>query len=296
MNRPSRRGWLAGAAALGLAACAPPRPAAGAGEGRDRPLDLSRLEARHGGRLGVVAEDGARAAWRADERFLYASTFKLFLAAAHLETEQSAPGSLAREVLVRPDDIVFHAPVTGPLVGQTVTLQRLCEAAVTVSDNPAANLLIRELGGLEAFAAWYRSIGDRVTRVDRWETALNRPEGELDTTTPAQAVANIAALLTAPRPRLDESRRALLEGWMAASPTGTGRIRAGLPRGWAGATKTGTSGAGHANDIGLVRGPSGQTVRIAVYYEAMTEGPSQDERDAVIAEAARAALEALGHG
>src|SRR5690606_17232069 len=201
--------------------------------------------------------------WRHGERFLYASTFKLFLAAAFLERAQDAPGLLARRLPVTREDMVFHAPATEALVGGEATIEQLCRAAVQVSDNPAANILLRELGGLEAMADWYRSIGDGATRVDRWETALNGPDGDKDTTTPGQATSNIRAIFLGPEPRLDRRHRTLLEGWMADSPTAVGRIRAGLPAGWIGATKTGTSGSGHVNDIGLLRPPSGDPVRIA---------------------------------
>lgn len=294
--RPHRRDLLLGAAALGVGACAPGRGGGAAAGPTPAALDLADLEARHGGRLGVLAQDpGGAAGWRADERFLYCSTFKLFLAAAHLEAEQRQPGSLGREALVRQEDLVFHAPVTGALVGQTVDLARLCQAAVEVSDNTAANLLVRELGGLDAWRAWYRGLGDAVTRVDRWETALNLPDGDLDTTTPAQSVANLGRLFLGPEPRLDAASRQRLTGWLMASPTAASRIRSGLPAGWRGATKTGTSGLGHANDIGLALPPGGDPVRIAVYYAGMEDTPP-DQRDAVIAEAARRALGALGHG
>lgn len=294
--RPHRRDLLLGAAALGVVACAPGRGGGTAAGPATAALDLADLEARHGGRLGVLAQDpGGAAAWRADERFLYCSTFKLFLAAAHLEVEQRQPGSLGREVLVRQEDLVFHAPVTGALVGQTIDLARLCQAAVEVSDNTAANLLVRELGGLDAWRAWYRDMGDGITRVDRWETALNLPDGDLDTTTPAQSVANLGRVFLGPEPRLDAASRQRLMGWLMASPTAASRIRAGLPAGWRGATKTGTSGRGHANDIGLALPPGGDPVRIAVYYAGMEDTPP-NQRDAVIAEAARRALGALGHG
>lgn len=290
---PDRRRLIAGLGAAGaLAGCG---RAAGASEA-PRALDLSALEVRHGGRLGLcAATDDGQVHWRGDERFLYCSTFKLFLAAAVLQRVEQGALALDHAVPITADDLVFHAPVTEPAVGGRLTVEQLCRAAVEVSDNVAANLLIRELGGLDAWRAWFRDLGDAVTRVDRWETALNRPDGDLDTTAPAQAVANLATLFTAARPRLGEAARARLLGWLEGSPTGATRIRAGLPAGWRDATKTGTSGRGHANDIGLVLPPTGEPVRIAIYFEA-PEATSADQQDAVIAEAAALAVGALGHG
>ncbi len=73
----------------------------------------------------------------------------------------------------------------------------MSKAAVKVSDNPAANILISEMGGRAAFQQWYRSIGDQVTRVDRMEAELNSalPGDMRDTTTAEQYVANLDHVL-----------------------------------------------------------------------------------------------------
>lgn len=287
-----RRSVIAGVLGVGVApllgACLSAPATAAASD-----LDLASLEA--GGRLGLFASSSlGQVSWRGAERFLYCSTFKAFLAAATLERVQRGEERLDRPVPVTQADIVFHAPVTESFVGGAATVERLCQAAVEVSDNTAANLLIRELGGLSAFQAWYRRVGDDVTRVDRWETALNHPDGDLDTTTPRQTVSNLEAVLVGAEPVLDAEQRELLAGWMMSSPTGAERIRAGVPAGWTVAHKTGTSGTIHANDIGIIHPPSGPEMLLAIYYEG-AEGSSAEQRDAVIAEATRRALGALGH-
>ncbi|HEY0051777.1 MAG TPA: serine hydrolase, partial [Caulobacteraceae bacterium] len=90
-----------------------------------------------------------------------------------------------------------------------------------------------------------------------------------------------------------ESKTRLL-GWMFASPTGAARIKAGVPAGWRVAHKTGTGGYGPTNDIGVLYPPSGAPVIVAAYYHA-TQASSDEANDAVIAEATRMALAALGH-
>ena len=289
--RLDRRGLIIGLGAAGLGGCVRTSDARPANV--ELTLDLAPLEARHGGRVGVAAQTPvARASWRGDERFLFCSTFKLFLAAAVLERVQRGEERLDRPVAVTADDIIFHAPVTGPAVGSTLTVEQLCQAMVEVSDNPAANIMIRELGGLDVWRAWYASIGDAVTRVDRMEPGLNGPDGDKDTTTANQTVANLERVMLGDR--LVADHRRLLEGWLIASPTGEDRIRAGAPAGWQVAHKTGTGGDGPANDIGLLRPPSGDPVRIAVYADVPDATPQQ--RDSVIADATRLALETLGHG
>src|SRR5690606_13586398 len=108
-----RRALLMAAGALGVAGCAGgTSPAVPAVVVLD--LDLSALEARHGGRLGVaVSMPGKQAAWRGDERFIYCSTFKLNLAAATLLRVQAGQERLDRPVPITAADMVSHAPTTG---------------------------------------------------------------------------------------------------------------------------------------------------------------------------------------
>ncbi len=283
-----RRKFLGGAAGAGALLALPPRLWA-----LDAATpDLAALEFRHGGRLGVCAEAGGRrVGWRADERFAYCSTFKLFLAACVLERVQRGEERLDRPIPIRERDMVPHAPVTGPAVGSTLTVEALCKAAVEISDNPAANILLRELGGLETFQAWYRGAGDEVTRVDRYETALNSalPGDPRDTTTPAQTVANLDKVLLGGL--LEPDGLQLLQRWLLETPTGANRIRAGVPADWRVAHKTGTGARNSYNNIGVAFPPSGEPVVIAVYYTGARASPKA--LDAMVAEATRAALLAL---
>lgn len=287
-----RRSVLTGLAALGAAGCGPAPAVDEHQPGQEWPLDLSALEQRHGGRIGLCAANTDRVWWRGLERFNYCSTFKLFLAAATLERVRKGEERLDRAIAVTAADMINHAPVTRPAVGSTLTIEQLCKGTVEVSDNPAANILIRELGGLDALRVWYRSIGDTDTTVDRLEPMLNRRDGDKDSITPAQAVANLDRILFGDAPLLVGAQHDLLLGWLKASPTGPGRIKAGAPAGWSVAHKTGTGGTGQTNDIGVLYPPTGQVVGIAVYYDAPST-LADATRDAVIAEATRLALAAL---
>lgn len=262
---------------------------------RPRTIDLTALEARHGGRIGLSAEgDSDRVDWRADERFAYCSTFKLFLAACTLARVQEGQEGLDRAIPVAASDMVTHAPVTGPAVGASLTIEELCKAAVEVSDNPAANILIREMGGLDAWQAWYRSIGDEVTRVDRSEIELNSalPGDDRDTTTPRQFLANLHFVLG--RTLLSQDHLALLAKWLIDTPTGAGRIRAGVPRNYTVAHKTGTGGRNTQNDIGMIRPISGPPILMTVFFTDARDA-SREQVDAIVAEAVRLAMSALGH-
>jgi beta-lactamase class A len=298
-----RRGLIAGGLGLGLGsavgaalgACAP-RDREEAPAQPDPDLILSDLETRHGGRLGFAALDvgsGRRVLWRAQERFPFCSTFKAFLAVATLERVQRDEERLDRAVRVTEADLIPHAPVTGAAVGRSLTLRELMQAAVEVSDNPAANILIREMGGIAVWRSWWPTFGDTTTVISRLEPDLNTalPNDPRDTCLPEQTLANIREMAFSDR--LTPEHDALLHGWLTASPTGPKRIKAGAPEGWTVAHKTGTGANGTANDVAMLTPLSGSPVIVAAYFTGAA-GATDDQRDAVIAEATRRALKAFG--
>jgi len=167
------------------------------------------------------------------------------------------------------------------------------QAVVEVSDNPAANLLLKALGGIDAMQAFYRGIDDDSTTVDRFEPEMNRLDGDRDTITPLQSVANIHRLFIDPATPLGAASKAMLLGWMFTSPTGADRIKAGVPEGWRVAHKTGTGGYGPTNDIGILYPATGDPIIVAAYYHA-TADTSDAQNAAVIAHATRMALARFG--
>ncbi|MET3892695.1 beta-lactamase class A [Bosea sp. OAE506] len=259
-------------------------------------LDLRALETRIRCRLGVFATfQDRRVGWRSTERFAFCSTFKLFLAAYVMQSVQEGRDRLDRPVVITAADMVPHGPVTQPAVGRTLTIEELCKATVDISDNPAANILIREMGGLAAFGRWYRSIGDEVTRVDRMETDLNSAlPGDLrDTTTAEQYVANLDRVLRGNL--LTPAHLSLLNRWITQTPTGQGRIKAGVPAGYTVGHKTGTGARKTHNDIGIMWAPQGASALISVFCTGAVEA-SPETVDAAIANATRQAVAALGFG
>ena len=125
-----------------------------------------------------------------------------------------------------------------------------------------------------ALTAFWRSIGDEVSRVDRYEPEMNLvPTGEFrDTATPAAMARNVAKIIYGDV--LPEPERAELKSWMIATETGLRRVRAGLPEGWVAGDKTGTSGLIGGTtynyiDIGFAEGPKGEgPLTFACYFRA----------------------------
>jgi beta-lactamase class A len=284
-----------GAGSFTIAACSrTPSTAAPFAPPSPETFDLSVLEQAHGGRIGLFAHDlgtGRQLTARGEERFVYCSTFKMYLAAATLLRVQAGEEQLDRQIPVTRADMTNNAPVTEPAIGASLSVQALMKGTVEVSDNPAANLLLTAMGGIEPMQAFYRGIGDTTTRADRFEPMMNRLDGDKDTILPAQSAANIHRLFIDEATPLSAASRAMLLGWLFSSPTGMARIKAGVPAGWRVAHKTGTGGYGPTNDIGILYPPSGEPVILAVYYHAASDDP---KNEAVIAEATRMTLAQLG--
>jgi beta-lactamase class A len=170
-------------------------------------------------------------------------------------------------------------------------LGELCQAAVELSDNTAANLILAAIGGPAGWTRFVRGLGDGVSRLDRNEPTLNEatPGDPRDTTTPAAMVGNLRAAVLGQG--LSPASRRRLAGWMVAGQTGAKRLRAGLPASWRIGDKTGTGDHGTANDIAVAWTPAGPIV-IACYLTG-AETASADAREAAIADVGRLIAETL---
>jgi beta-lactamase class A len=254
------------------------RPARGSQPVAAARSSLVAIENQLGGRVGVAALDVGSGVWlkyRADERFAMCSTFKWMLAAAVLSQADQDAALLDRLIHYGPMDLLDVAPVTSAHISEgALSIRALCEAAVEVSDNTAANLLLKFIGGPKALTAYLRRTGDRVTRLDRNEPTLNTnlANDPRDTTTPAAMVATLQRLLLGNA--LSTSSRELLLDWLKKCQTGTHRIRAGLPQDWPVGDKTGTGANSAANDNAIAFPPGRAPVLIATYLSG--SGASAD--------------------
>ena len=255
-----------------------------AGRNRWREIEVSVA-----GRLGVAVLDtatGALDGHRLDERFAMCSTFKFLAAAMVLARVDAGRERLDRRLVVTRESLLEWAPVTSKRVGGAgMTVAELCEAAITVSDNTAANMLLASAGGPAAVTAFARRIGDDVTRLDRTEPTLNEgtPGDPRDTSTPRAMAQTLRTVLLGKA--LSDASRARLVAWMTATSTGAGRLRAGLPADWRLAHKTGTGRLGGTNDIG-VAWPPGRAPLVLVTYLTECKAP-EDAREAALASVAR---------
>lgn len=255
---------------------------------------LAALERQSDVRLGVAAldmGDGRVFAHRGDDRFAFCSTFKALLVAAVLKRVMAERPLLGRRVDFSAADLVPHSPDTQPRAGQGMSIAELCAATLRSSDNSAANLLLREIGGPAALTAFARSLGDDSFRLDRIEPELNAaaPDDPRDTTTPLAMARTLGRLVLGNV--LGNPERGRLVAWMQASTTGAARIRAGIPADWALAGKTGSGPYGIANDMAVLWPPGRAPLVLAVFSRRSARDAAR--RDEVVAEAARLAVRAL---
>ncbi|KLI06008.1 beta-lactamase [Mycolicibacterium conceptionense] len=293
MTGLSRRNVLIGSL---VAAAAVGTGVGGAAPAFAAPIDdqLAELERRDNVLIGLYAsnlDSGRRITHRADQMFAMCSTFKGYAAARVLQMAERGEISLDNRVFVDADALVPNSPVTETRAGAEMTLAELCQAALQRSDNTAANLLLKTIGGPAAVTAFARSVGDERTRLDRWEVELNSaiPGDPRDTSTPAALAVGYRAILAGDA--LSPSQRGLLEDWMRANQTSS--MRAGLPEGWTTADKTGSGDYGSTNDAGIAFGPDGQRLLLVMMTRSQAHDPKAENLRPLIGELTALVLPSL---
>ncbi|MEU9162809.1 class A beta-lactamase [Streptomyces sp. NPDC048424] len=300
MEQTTRRAVLTLGAGAALAAALPAGAAHAASHGGDGEVvrQLRALEREYGARLGAYARDtatGRTVQYRADELFPMCSLFKTMAAAAVMRDLDRDGAFLARRIHYTLDDVTAagggSVTVRPENIAGGLTVAELCSAAIAQSDNAAGNLLLRELGGPTAITDFCRSLGDRTTRLDRWEPELNsaEPSRVTDTTSPRAIGRTYGRLVLGDA--LTPRHRELLTRWLLANTTSGERFRAGLPVDWVIGDKTGSGSYGTSNNVGIAWPPG----RPPVVLSVLTTRPeaSAPRADALVAKAAGTLAAAL---
>lgn len=250
---------------------------------------IADFEQKNGGRLGVSAfniANGERLGYRANERFAMASTFKLLLVAAVLRQVDLGTEALDRSVKFSAADIQSYAPITSKhLKDGQMSVSELCAATLQYSDNTAANLLLKRVGGPAGLTRYIRTLGDKTTRLDRNEPSLNTNiTGDLrDTTTPIAMLNSMQTLLVGKALSINSKKQ--LTKWLIGNTTGDAKLRAGFNPAWKVGDKTGSGANGASNDVAIVWPDKNLPFLITVYYTDSTISPEQQSK--VIADVGR---------
>jgi beta-lactamase class A len=227
------------------------------------------------------------------------SVFKLPLVLTVLHQLEQGKFSLDQPIRFLPEDRILPKPYSPlqdkyPNAGVDVPLRTLLQMTVSLSDNTAADILLRLAGGPKVVGGYIASLGVTGFHLRDGERALHRdtPLQYRNWFEPRGAVQLLRRI--SDRSPLTPEHTALLLEWMRPA-TPTGRLDGDLPSGTVVAHKSGSSnvdkGVAHAtNDIGLIALPDGRKLAIAVFLTDSTA--DEDTRKKVIARIARAAYDA----
>jgi beta-lactamase class A len=230
------------------------------------------------------------------------SVFKLPLAITVLHQVEQGALSLDQPVRFLPRDRILphvYSPLQDqyPSAGVDVILRELLRLTVSRSDNVAADILLRLVGGPKAVNTYIAGLGINGFHLQDSEAALHREVSAQyrNWFEPAGAVHLLRRI--SDHSLLTSEHTDLLLGWMT-SDFRTKRLEGDLPAGTHVAHKSGTSdvdnGVAHAtNDIGLISLPDGRRIAIAVFVTDSTADEATRER--VIAQIARVAYDASLH-
>ncbi len=254
--------------------------------------DISLLEQQTSSRIGVSVWDtqaDERWDYRGDERFPLMSTFKTLACAKMLSDMDS--GKLSKNATAKVDErsIVVWSPVMDKLAGQNTRIEHACEAAMLMSDNTAANLVLNEIGGPKAVTMFLRTIGDKATRLDRIEPRLNEatPGDSRDTTTPNAILNTLRTLIEGET--LSYESRVQLKIWMQDNKVSDSLMRSVLPTGWSIADRSGAGGHGSRGINAIIWKENHRPVYISIY---VTETElSLQARDQLVAQISQLILQ-----
>jgi beta-lactamase class A len=223
------------------------------------------------------------------------SVFKLPLAVAVLHQVEESKFSLDQPIRFRREDLILPKPYSPlqdeyPSADVDVPLNRLLQLTVGLSDNTAADILLRLAGGPSVVKDYIASLHVKGFHLEDGERELHRDvQAQYRNWFEPEGAVQLLRTISDHSP-LTAQNTSLLLGWMQPA-TPTGRLDGALPKGTMVAHKSGTSdvdnGVCHAfNDIGLVSLPDGRKLAIAVFITDSTA--NEATRKAVIARVGKA--------
>jgi len=231
------------------------------------------------------------------------SVFKLPLAIAVLHRVELGKFTLDQPVRFLASDRILprvYSPLQAkyPEGNVDVPLRELLRLTVSLSDNVAADILLRQLGGPNALGAYVAGLGIDGFHIEDGEAGLHASiSAQYRNWFEPESAVKLLRRVSDNSP-LTPEHTALLLGWMTPEKRTT-RLEADLPDGVRVAHKSGTSdvdaGLAHAtNDIGLMLLPDGRRLAIAVFVRDSRADDAM--RDKVIARIGRAVYDAAAGG
>ncbi|WP_331774580.1 class A beta-lactamase [Sulfurospirillum sp. 1612] len=247
------------------------------------------IEKKLGARVGISVYDVdmKKELWsyRGGSRFPLMSTFKTLACAKMLHDVEKKKLLLNPYTFIKKESLIEWSPITKNYIGKKFTLKQACSAMMTMSDNTAANIVLKKIGGPKALTLFMQTIGDNTTQLDRMEPDLNEAlEGDVrDTTTPHAITQSLHLLLFGDV--LSDSSKAQLKKWMMENKVANSLFRSVLPNNWVIADRSGAGGYGSRGITAIVWPKTHKPLIIAVYL-TQTKA-SFDQRNKAIAQIGR---------
>jgi len=244
---------------------------------------ITEVEKTLGATVGVsVYNPSTQDLWhyQGDTRFPLMSTFKTLACAKLLHDVDNGQQSFDRSVEISQEALITWSPITEKRVGERFSLKQACSAAMIMSDNTAANIVLKGINGPDALTLFMRSIGDEVTRLDRIEPFLNeaKPGDARDSTTPNAMVKSLAELLYGGA--LSVTDRQQLKQWMMGNKVSDSLLCSVLPKGWSIADRSGAGGFGSRAITAAVWSEGRSPLLIAIYL-TQTDASFKDRNQAI---------------
>ena len=225
------------------------------------------------------------------------SVFKLPLALTMLHQVEEGKFSLDQLVPFKDSDLILPRPFSPlqdkyPQAGVDVPLRELLRLTVGLSDNTAADILLRLGGSPQIVVDYLSSLGITGFHLQDNERALHRDHQlQYRNWFEPQAAVHLLRVISDRSP-LTPANTALLLQWMTVH---SGRLDGDLPQGTVVAHKAGTSFvdngvAAATNDIALITLPGGGRLAVAVFITDSTA--DEPTRFQVIAKIGRAIYDA----
>lgn len=230
--------------------------------------EIEKKERQLGARIGVSVYDVVdNKLWNynGNTSFPLMSTFKTLACAKLLADVEKGLQSFDTTVVITASSIIDWSPITKKHIGEKFTLKQACSAAMIMSDNTAANMVLTGIKGPKALTQFMRSIGDNVTRLDRIEPDLNKAiDGDKrGTTTPNAMVESLHTLLFGNV--LSQASKTLLKQWMIDNKITGSLLRSVLPKGWSIADRSGAGGFGSRGITAVVWSDKRTPIIISIY-------------------------------
>lgn len=254
---------------------------------------LAQLEKKTGGRIGVYANktgDKRYLGYRENERFPMMSTAKLLMVGAALAQSMHDPSFLDQTLTYTEADVKKsgYSPITSRRIPHSMTIHDLCSATIQYSDNTAANLIMKQLGGPHTIQQFARRIHNDAFRLDQYEPELNTviPGQYSNTSTPKAMATSLQQLVLGNT--LSLPNKQLLQQWLIGNTTGKDRIRSVLPKEWQVGDKTGTGPYGATHDLAIIWPSTEKPIILAIYFIQSTQQAKANEE--MVASIARIVL------